>query len=359
MEAISPRHRHLVYEDYLTLLSERHLPMDVILNTIVLAQGAIWKHRMFQEEGNLNGKSSAPPGESTLVENEMFLHLLDVHSALLQVGVHELKEPVPSDTGGDLAQRITATFRRTLGSLRIASKWLRVNIMYIQRDPEFLAYQVRESRNGREVSKENPNQPSKQSVETLRFWQAYVEFVGTLSSIYPMDKLPEVAARLDEDVELKGFMPLRQFADPANDVDYPEQHPNEEQLMRIRGILEDANVIVDVPVSLCFTLPRFHLNDIKQNSPLERRGNAIIVRHAIDNVKSFGDLNTSQLMLNLCGFASLYGLETSSNCFKLREDRSRVGRDLVANIREVRFHSCQGCAQRVDAQLQLIRHLLR
>jgi protein SMG7 len=61
----------------------------------------------------------------------MIDHLLDLHGALLEVGEDELRDLPPIDSIDDLAQRITATFRRTLPALRIASKWLRANFKYV------------------------------------------------------------------------------------------------------------------------------------------------------------------------------------------------------------------------------------
>ncbi|TFK75608.1 hypothetical protein BDN72DRAFT_853252 [Pluteus cervinus] len=265
MEATSPQHRQHVYADFLALLSERHLPMPLIMNTMVLAQGVLWKHRMFNDPGCNNSSR-----EAVLIESEMFLHLLDVYRALLEVGIHELKEPIPLDSGGDLAQRITATFRRTLESLRVAGKWLRANSKYMQQDPEFLAYQAKESHSNRKAAKDKPSQLSVHSAETIAFWESYAEFVRLLSSVYPFGQLPEMAARLDEDVELRGFRPLNQLLEVANNANFPEQHPNEEQLMRIRDILQDANILLDIP-----------------NSPLERNGSSIVAR-VLSTIKSSG-----------------------------------------------------------------------
>ena len=54
----------------------------------------------------------------------------------MQIGEKELAEKpedsIQDNLSRDLAQRITAIFRRTLPALRIASKWLRSNISYIE-----------------------------------------------------------------------------------------------------------------------------------------------------------------------------------------------------------------------------------
>ena len=78
-----------------------------------------------------NDSSPIPAGTPAIVEWSMLDHLLDFHGALLEVGEDELRDLPPIDSIDDLAQRITATFRRTLPALRIASKWLRANFKYV------------------------------------------------------------------------------------------------------------------------------------------------------------------------------------------------------------------------------------
>lgn len=254
MEALSPKHRQVVHDDFLVLLSERHLSMELILDTVVMAQSALWKYRMFQSSSGVRKVASITPGNATVIEAQIFLHILDIHRALMEVGVQELSEPIPEDAGTDLAQRITATFRRTLEALRVSSKWLRANGKYMHQDPEFLAFQERQSRNGRQVSKDSTQIPDPHSLDTIRFWKTFLRFMNILSEIFPENQLPQLSALLEEDVDLRGFRPLRNVIDIVKEGDYPELHPNDEQLMRIWDLLEDVKILAGEAVSRLLVL---------------------------------------------------------------------------------------------------------
>lgn len=255
MESVSRNHTHIVYNDFRELIAERHLPIDMITNTIIVSQGALWKHRMFRDAPNpgqnrKQGTSLPTSGTAIIIESQIFVHLLDLHRALLEVGRRELKEPLPTDGPDSLAQRITATFRRTLPALRIASKWLRANIKYMMSDPEFLAFKEKESRKGKQVDKRVMNKISGDSNGTLKFWRSYAEFARALSAAYPLDQLPSLTAPLEEDVDLRGFLPLKKMMGEGNSA-AGGGVPNEEQLMRIADLLEDANALVNLDVSIC------------------------------------------------------------------------------------------------------------
>jgi len=146
------RHQRAAYEEFLGLVSDRCLPIDMISQAIVLSQGALWKHRMFRDPPSQkqNPDTAAPPEHiSAIIEWRILAHLFDLHQALLEVGIHELGVlPAVDAPKNDLAQRITAIFRRTLPALRIASKWLKANVKYLTRDPESIALQATEKTEG-------------------------------------------------------------------------------------------------------------------------------------------------------------------------------------------------------------------
>ncbi|KDR77107.1 hypothetical protein GALMADRAFT_429038 [Galerina marginata CBS 339.88] len=262
MKSISPKHNEKVSHDFYALVSERHLPIDMISTTIALSQGALWKHRMVREPISTSHRRSestpVQPGTSTLIEWGLLDHLMDVHLVLLEVGKDELKDPPPMDVVDDLAQRISATFRRTLPALRIASKWLRANFKYVIQDQEFIAFQMKESTKGLEVNKKAQYKISGYSTKTLRFWKTYAQFMLALSQAFPTNKLPVFDALLEEDIEMKGFLPLKKLMgeekksegkemSPVVGVHAREQvHPNVEQLMRISDLLDDAKALVNM-----------------------------------------------------------------------------------------------------------------
>lgn len=263
MRSISPKHDEKVASEFYALVSDRHLSIDMISNTVVLSEGALWKHRMIRHTPAPNGRNHHPvpvaPGTSTLVEWGILRHLLDIHVNLLEVGKDELKDPPPMDGLDDLAQRISATFRRTLPALRIASKWLRANVAYIAQDPEFVAYQEKERGRDGELPKKSAYKISAFSPKIRLFWETYAQFILALSRAFPSSDLPAFNAPLEEDTDMRGFLPLKKLmgeekgengGKPVNGALVREQvHPNVEQLMRISDLLDDAKYLANMEVS--------------------------------------------------------------------------------------------------------------
>ncbi|KAG6919120.1 hypothetical protein DXG01_008927 [Tephrocybe rancida] len=281
MESLSRRHSKIVLDAFITLLSQRYLPTDMISNAVVLSQGALWKHRMIRTPSttNQNRRPELPPppeGTSIIIEWHILEHLLDLHRGLLEVGLEELQVPPPKDApGDDLAQRITATFRRSLPALRIASKWLRANFKYVNQDHEFDAFQETKRTEGTNVV-QNPNfKVARTSVRTQRFWQAYASFVSQLSRTFELHKLPPLTAPLDEDIDMRGFLPLKNMMGgesagmdgaSASGTSLPTQdvHPNDLQLMRIADLIHDAKEVAKL-----------------ENSPVAMYGSVFSVRDEI------------------------------------------------------------------------------
>ena len=258
MRSISPKHNEKIAQDFYFLVSGRHLSIDMILNTIVLAQGALWKHRMIRDPTQHRNRSDSTPDSAILIEWSILDHFLDLYRILLDVGKKELVDP-PEES--DLGQKISAAFRRTLPALRIASKWLRANFKYLGQDQEFVAFQTKEKSKGSTASKRDLNKISGYSVKTIKFWKSYASFTLALSQAFPSQKLPPFEAPLEEDIEMRGFLPLRNLigesrrtgekTPTSGALSAREQvHPNVEQLMRISDLLDDAKSLLDVEVCL-------------------------------------------------------------------------------------------------------------
>ena len=272
MNSISPKHSQKVSGDFYSLVSDRHLPIDMISSSIVLSQGALWKHRMIRDNAathhhTRDDSSPVPAGTPTIVEWAILDHLLDLHCALLEVGKDELKDLAPMDGIDDLAQRITATFRRTLPALRIASKWLRANFKYLVQDQEFASFQQTEKgekgKGSESSNKKTSNKISGHSTKTLQFWKTYAQFSLALSLAFPANELPTLSAPLEEDIEMRGFSPLRnlmgeskilseKLSDDGVGQSREQVHPNVEQLMRIADLLDDAQALVAMQVCLVY-----------------------------------------------------------------------------------------------------------
>ncbi|KAF9078548.1 hypothetical protein BDP27DRAFT_15877 [Rhodocollybia butyracea] len=261
-----------IYARFYDLVSERHLPEDFITRLVTLAQGALWKIRMLQDASSNNIKSrprsfvaSLP---SPVIEARIYTHLLSLFRALLQVSIEKLKEPPPVDSDKDLAQRLIVEFRRTLPAMRIAGKWLRANYKYVMGDPE-----AQGNRKGKaKHTTESSGIISPLSTETIDFWRTYAEFLRALSRTFPQDRLPDLNFALTEDIEMKGFRPLKGYMDLQRNTNgtngkeglplkESEVHPNDLHLMRIKDILSDAKALVEM-----------------ENSPLAIYGNQFVVR---------------------------------------------------------------------------------
>ncbi|KAL1741978.1 hypothetical protein HDZ31DRAFT_8476, partial [Schizophyllum fasciatum] len=230
--------------DFHSLISQRHLPHTLIEEVMILAQAALWKHRMIRER--------KPGAEKT--ESRIFNHLLLMHRTLLEVGIDELRDAGKVDkSAGDLAQRITGEFRRTLPALRLASKWLHAHYAYVMRgwDPQA----VRAGRGARE--REQAREAKKGSAMLVKFWQKYADFGRALARAFPPMKLPALSVPLEEDVDMRGFLPLKGQLDEqavgAFEDQAAQEHPNVLQLMRISDLLEDARALAkreDAPITL-------------------------------------------------------------------------------------------------------------
>ena len=263
-----------VIDHFKGIVADRVLPEEMIKQVIILAEGALWKHRMIRPTSHTEKRHPRSP----LTESRMATHLLGVHRALLEVGSIELDEAPPSDgLEHDLAQRITATFRGTLVALRMSGKWIRANTRYLSQakdstDPDVVtngahAPKSRRTRDGRNHTKEKGNPVV---IIGLRlFWQSYVEFMNILVEAFPTEGLPTLKMPLEEDVEMTGFLPLRKYmlgdakgaahthgdannstsgSNDSEDSRPPGRekvHPNEEQLMRISDILADAKAVAE------------------------------------------------------------------------------------------------------------------
>ena len=244
-----PNHAASVMATFSALVSERVLPTDIIWKTLVHALGALWRCRILRDP-NVKRDARRVIG----VEARILAHILDIMQTLYQIGRVQLADasssPEPSvngtplatgETQTDLAQSITAVFRRSLPALRIGSKWLTVHFSYVSEAT---------SRLGSETGVDVPSILSE-------FWASYSTFATLLGKTFPIDKLPKLTQPLEEDVEIRGFAPLKQaMVNPSgstvNGLEPGQSlvHPNEEQLMRIADLLQDAIKISEFVVSL-------------------------------------------------------------------------------------------------------------
>ncbi|KAF8839282.1 hypothetical protein BDN67DRAFT_785892 [Paxillus ammoniavirescens] len=240
-----------VAKDFMGLVSERILPIETVSKVVVLSEGALWKHHMIRDNSPPSNRRSGGFPDPTVVGSQILAHVIVIHRVLLEIGAGELAVPPEDAAENDLAQRITAPFRRTLPALRIASKWLSANINYVLHASQ-----------PSDAERQGSARKGSQGIlieEMPLFWAKFALFYSALSRIFPWDRLPPLTTPLDEDVDLKGFLPLRDLlvdggivtggrlgegAEGKRDGTSPQGrekvHPNEEQLMRIWDLLKDA-----------------------------------------------------------------------------------------------------------------------
>jgi len=227
MDSTLPKHDESVVKEFSELVSDRALSIDTITKVVIAAQGALWKQRKASTSANVS------------MEFRIANHVLALYRVLLQSGITELDE-ASKIVEEDLAMRITAIFRRTLPALRIASKWLRVNLDYVL--------------GGTRRNMEDPVHSTVIS-DISTFWEAYASFATRVVLVFPPTSLPMLKGPLEEDVDTRGYLPLGGMLaqdilpvdSEGEDTRTPEQvHPNEEQLMRIWDIGHDARLVAEI-----------------------------------------------------------------------------------------------------------------
>jgi hypothetical protein len=210
--------------DFTSLVSDRTLTLETILKMTIMAIGALWRIRLVKD----NKKDKDPNGP----EFRIVIHMLSIFTSLLRIGVlqvNDAPELQGSGEAADLALGITVVFRRTLPAMRIVSKWIRAHLPYL-------------------ITLAAHRNASPQLITAVTdLWVAYQAFHSNLWKNFPLGKLPKLSNPLEEDVELCGFVPLKRTMNlpstqSANGLDpgQSQVHPNEEHLMRICDLLQDA-----------------------------------------------------------------------------------------------------------------------
>lgn len=226
------------------LLSERKLPSELIVKLTAIAIGAHWHIRASSSlAATTNGSAEELASRRRAGEEAALGLVLSTVGTLLDVAAREVESVntesavADDDESLELHSHITAVLRRILPSLRIASKWLKLHLDYVSRFTGSSAV-------GSGIA---------------AFWSRYHRFIAAISHIFPLLKLPELAHPLEEDRDMRGFIPLSRGlsgrGDATGDIaaglaEADEVHPNEEQLMRLADLQVDATLILQAQVSV-------------------------------------------------------------------------------------------------------------
>lgn len=137
-----------------------------------------------------------------------------------------------ADTEG-LALQLSSVVRRMLPTLRILSKWLKINVPYLRRH-------VDRSKMG----------------DLPGLWTKYTALMTKIAETFPIYNLPSLMGSLEEDIELIGFMPLSRTSTRAKR--FEPKNSCEEHLMRVSDLSIDAILIIQQAVSPSHVV---HLSD--------------------------------------------------------------------------------------------------
>ncbi|CAK9786482.1 hypothetical protein CC85DRAFT_326070 [Cutaneotrichosporon oleaginosum] len=237
---------NVLCEQFARSLRARKLPSETIVKTTAMAIGSHWYCRLDASRGG--PAAGADPAETAkaerrrLVEDLSLRFLFTVYTALVSVTAVEVEEALAARAGEDesaiadeddddvdtvlaLAARITAVVRRILPSLRIMSRWLKSHLEYVNR------------------AAHGSNPELRSTIET--FWTEYKRLMLGLARLFPLVQLPSLDGPLEEDVDMRGFLPLRRGnAEESVEPQRADVHPNEEQLMRIADLLVDVKLLM-------------------------------------------------------------------------------------------------------------------
>lgn len=250
------------------LLRERRLPTESIVRLTSILLGSHFRARStsgLEQDPNLLKRSFEAEGKTLEVALEVWkVHLQvareeveEARASLRRKGLEdsallddEDEEELETD---EMPQLISAILRRILPSLRIISKWLKLNTTYLSR-----------------LASPSPSGNDQVSSPELRaaissFWDTYHAFFQSSSKLFILERLPSITKPLEEDLDMRGFAPLQKgktadidsFAagatsavdstemggDGNGDDEGREVHPNEEHLMRLGDIQVDGLLI--------------------------------------------------------------------------------------------------------------------
>lgn len=216
------------------LLQNRSLPSESIVKIAVVLIGIHWHAR---QSSSIVAPGPGDDSADRREAEELALYLLlQSMGQIFDVALAEIDEGLKSRSSGtaiadedeelELHQYISAVFRRLLPTLRIISKWIKLHTTYLSRFPESTS---------------------------LEFWNRYEKFVNGMASLFPMESLPGCHEVLEEDVDMRGFIPLMRGLSGVDSGEEKggdgEVHPNEQQLMRIADLQVDARLLIQ-PVRL-------------------------------------------------------------------------------------------------------------
>ncbi|PWN30198.1 hypothetical protein BDZ90DRAFT_229218 [Jaminaea rosea] len=300
-------------------VSDKLLSTDIIVRVVVVGIAASWSARLWRRSVDHGRTQTLKHGASShgtkeqqsqqqdpklalSIELQLLHHAIGVFRLLLDICATQVRQAIedakvhmqptiqsrnggpPSSAAlaeGGVAKHMTAVMRRVLPALRISSKWVKAHLDYIDRCESGCISRAAEgfadpatTKGGSSSSDTTLATRATAELSLIQgvedFWSSYVECLNTLRFAFPFDSLPSLGTvgpagaaslSLEEDVDLRGFVPTRRGMltqdDAAARHDLPsraqgqggQRHPNEEHLMRIADLLVDAKVVAESEAS--------------------------------------------------------------------------------------------------------------
>jgi hypothetical protein len=257
-----------------SLLTDKALAADTIVQIVVTAISSLWTRRLWRGGATkVDGASLA----NVNAEQQILFHLMGVMTVLVQVAYAETKDALemanrdaPDESSGsdplfNMARNITAAFRRILPALRIASKWLKSHVDYVQRSKSPPSKADSATQESTQMDETSTKQIEELSAAVDAFWSDYVAFINLIRFAFPFDHLPKLGTLgqsgmtsldFEEDRDMRGFVPMKKsmlidakLSSSIVQEEVNQLHPNEEHLVRIADILIDAKVIAETESS--------------------------------------------------------------------------------------------------------------
>lgn len=269
-------------------VGDKVLPTDAIVRIVVTSIAASWWARLSRREakaGPDTQHAATTPSRNT--ELNQLLSLLEVAQVLFDITTMQSTAAMEQDSqqtdGAAPGQHLTPVTRRTFPALRILNKWLKSHLDYLARNRDLC------ERDAAQGDKKDASYVFVKTVDDL--WSSFVDLINTLRRAFPYDSLPLLdnvgptgaqALTLEEDVDLRGFIPTRrgwQETSTGGATTTSTQNgaattsANTEQLMRIADILIDAKVIAESeasPISFDDERNVFVVGKVEQQQPQQR-----------------------------------------------------------------------------------------
>ncbi|WVQ85224.1 hypothetical protein IAT38_007389 [Cryptococcus sp. DSM 104549] len=216
-----------------TLLRSRLLSTESIVHLTAIAIGVHFRARSTAGLGDQDPLKLQRSHDAETKALEAALELFSVYLSVVADEIEEARQSVEGAVADEeedegLPQLISAVVKRILPSLRVISKWLKLNLEYLSRQS-------------------TPRLPE--------FWAGYTRLVVAVDALFPIARLPSLGEPLEEDKEMRGFAPLYRgvTAEPragegdglGDGLDGGRSvHPNEEHLMRLADLQVDARLII-------------------------------------------------------------------------------------------------------------------